>query len=189
MGMPQTRSDWTVEEVQALPNDGNRYEVIDGELFVTPAPTWRHQDAIAELFRIVAAYVERQEIGHAYFAPADIIFSPRRLVQPDMFVVPLVNGRKPAKWDVVRHLMLAVEVISPSTGRADRVKKRTLYRDERVGEYWIVDVDARVFERSTPDEPRPEIVDRELIWNPASAREPLVIDLASYFDRVLDVVD
>src|SRR5215471_919174 len=106
MGMPQTRHDWTVEEVHALPDDGNRYEVIDGELFVTPAPAWKHQEAISVLFRMVADYLDAQAAGHAYFSPADIIFSPRRLVQPDMFVVPLVAGRKPARWDVVRHLML-----------------------------------------------------------------------------------
>jgi Uma2 family endonuclease len=154
---------------------------------VTPAPISRHQDAIALLFELVAPYLRREGVGYAFFSPADIIFSPRRLVQPDLFVVPLVNGRKPARWSVIRHLMLAVEVISPSTGRADRVRKRTLYREERVDEYWIVDAEARVVERSTPDEARPEILDSTLVWHPVGAREPLRIDLLRYFDELFDV--
>ena len=119
-------------------------------------------------------------------APADVVFSPKRGVQPDLFVVPLVDGRTPRHFDDVRRLLLAVEVLSASTARADRVAKRVLYRDEQVGQYWIVDLDSRIIERSTPSEPRPEILDTRLEWFPDGATQPLTIDLIAYFRRVLD---
>ena len=82
--------DWTVAERDALPVDGNRYEVIDGELFVTPAPAWTHQHAVFLLSRILADYLDRESLGCVVVAPADVVFSATRGVQPDLFVVPLV---------------------------------------------------------------------------------------------------
>ncbi len=183
--MPSVRRDWTVADVHALPDDGQRYEVIDGELFVTPAPSFRHQDAAATLYAILREYLKRESVGYAFIAPADVIFSNKRGVQPDIFVTPLVAGRRPEHFDDVKRLLLAAEILSPSSARADRVAKRTLYRDERVPAYWIVDLDARAVERSTPDEPRPEILIDRLDWWPEGASEPLIIDLSSYFGSVL----
>ena len=77
-------------------------------------------------------------------------------------------------------------MLSPSTARADRVAKRTLYREVGVPEYWIVDLDARTIERSTPSDPRPEILVDRLEWLPEGAAAPLVIDLNRYFATVLD---
>src|SRR3954463_6139910 len=84
MHMPQLKGAWTVADRDALPDDGNRYEVIDGELFVTPAPAWRHQDAAFRLHRLLDDYLNRERVGHAFEAPADVVFSPRRGVQPDV---------------------------------------------------------------------------------------------------------
>src|SRR5687768_917983 len=139
MAIP-TRS-WTVEEVQALPDDGNRYEVIDGELFVTPAPAWRHQDAVGALYLILAPYCTSLGTAHAYVSPADVHCGPRTLVQPDLFVVPLIEGRKPLRWEEAGRLLLAVEILSPTTARADRNVKRRLYQREGVPDYWIVDIE------------------------------------------------
>ena len=186
MAMPMLKRQWTFDDLEDLPDDGNRYEIIDGELFVTPSPAWPHQQAIAELFLLVNAYLARVPVGFAYFAPADVVFSPRRAVQPDLFVVPPVEGRRPTSFSAVRHLLLAVEILSPSSARADRVAKRMLFRDEGVAEYWVVDLDARTIERSTPGEPRPEILDQRLAWSPDGATQPLTIDLGAYFSRVLD---
>ena len=186
MSMPTLKRQWTVADLEDLPDDGNRYEVIDGELFVTPAPTWTHQRAIDAIHRLVGDYLAEQRLGFALFAPADVVFSPKRGVQPDVFAVPAVDGRYPKSFDDVKRLLLALEVLSPSTARADRVAKRTLFRDERVPEYWIVDLDSRTVERSTPDEARPEILSEQLTWLPEGATEPLVIDLPAYFARVLD---
>lgn len=186
MGMPNLKRDWTVADRDELPDDGNRYEVIDGELFVTPPPALRHQYAVDVLHRIIAGYVEGQRSAYAFFAPADIVFSPKRGVQPDVFVLPRAAGRRPEQFDDVRRLLLAVEVLSPSTARADRVKKRSLYRDEGVPEYWIVDLDSRTFERSTPGDAKIEVLTDRLEWRPAGASEPLVVDINDYFARVLD---
>ncbi|HEX4932197.1 MAG TPA: Uma2 family endonuclease, partial [Gemmatimonadaceae bacterium] len=181
----QTARDWTVADLEELPDDGRRYEVIDGELLVTPAPSLDHQEAIARLYVMLAPYVAAQGCGHVVFAPADVVFSPRRGVQPDLFVVPLVDGRRPKRFADAGRLLLAVEVLSPSTARADRLKKRNMYRAERVDEYWVVDLDARLFERTTPADDRVEIVADRLEWRPEGTAAPLVIDVERYFTEVL----
>jgi Uma2 family endonuclease len=186
MVMPNLKRQWTATERDELPDDGNRYEVIDGELFVAPAPTLIHQRAVMQLFRLVADYLDREPVGCALVAPADIVFSPRRAVQPDLFVLPLIDGRMPRHFSDVGRLLLTVEVLSASTARIDRVAKRTLYREEAVDEYWIVDLDSRIIERSTPSEVRPEILDSALQWRPLGASSGLTIDLVAYFEKVLD---
>ena len=120
--MPMLKRHWTVDDLADLPDDGQRYEVIDGELFVTPSPSARHQAALAELFVLLREYLSRERVGYAYFAPADVIFSPTRAVQPDLLVLPLINGRRPDQFGNVGRLLFAAEVLSPSTARADRVK-------------------------------------------------------------------
>ncbi len=186
MHMAQLARHWTVDDVHALPDDGNRYEVIDGELLVTPAPSWPHQTAALRLYSLLDEYLRRERIGYALAAPADVMFSLTRLVQPDVFVVPLVNGRRPKQFADVGRLLLAAEVLSPNTARHDRVSKRTLFHAEQVPEYWIVDLDARTFERSTPASTRPEILVDEVTWHPEGASMPLAIDLPRYFRAVLD---
>ena len=176
---------WTAEMVRALPDDGNRYEVIDGELFVTPAPLWDHQEAAFELATRLRSYLQATGVGNAMIAPADVEFDNERMVEPDVFVVPLVEGRKPRAWADVRRLLLAVEILSPNTARADRQVKRRLYQRQHVPEYWIVDVDARLIERWRPDDTRPEILTDRLEWQPDTAHPPLVIDLPRYFADVL----
>lgn len=186
MGMPELERHWTVAERDQLPDDGNRYEVIDGELLVTPAPAWRHQRAVSVLNSLLTAYVNRERIGDVIPAPADVVFAQDRGVQPDLFVAPLVDGRRPERFEEVGRLLLVVEILSPSTARADRVKKRRLYRDEGVPEYWIVDLDARTFERTTPADDRPEILVERLVWKPDEAIESLVVDIPAYFAAALD---
>jgi len=186
MHMLKTQREWTVDDLQDLPDDGSRYEIIDGELFVSPSPIWRHQDAVALLHRLLTDYLKIERVGHTFFSPADIAFSRTTVVQPDVFVVPLVSGRRPANFQAAGRMLLAAEVSSPSTARLDRVKKRSLFRGEGVPEYWIVDLDARTIERSTPTELRPEILDERLEWFPEGASAPLVIDLVQYFASVFD---
>ena len=81
-------------------------------------------------------------------------------------------------------LLLVVEVLSPSSSRHDRVRKRPLYQ-RHVPEYWIVDLDARVIERWQAGEGRPEIVDAMLEWHPAGATSPFVLDVTQYFDELM----
>ena len=186
MAMPARLQDteWTVERALALPDDGARHEVLDGEHFVTPAPSWRHQAVVEVLQPKLREYVARHRLGWAKHSPADIVFSPRRLVQPDIFVVPWRDGGTPRGWSEVKSLLLAVEVLSPSTARADRHRKRVIYQSERVPEYWIVDADARLVERWRPDDDRPEIILDELAWRPREDAEPFRLPLGPFFEEV-----
>ncbi len=178
-----TRRNWTVEERNALPDDGNRYEVVDGELLVTPAPSWLHQRAVRELSVRLQTFAEGLGL-ECIFAPADVTFSPRRVAEPDVFIVPLVDGRPAARFEEVGRLVLAVEVLSPFSVRADRDVKRRLYQSEGVPEYWIVDPANRFVERWRPDDDAPEILIEALTWQPREGVSPLLIDLPAYFSRV-----
>lgn len=184
MAMPATSRGWTAEMARALPEDGKRYEVIDGELFVTPAPVFDHQEAVGLLFLRLYPYMRGLGIGHATLSPADIEMSAGTIVQPDLFVVPSVEGKRPRNWSDIRELLLAAEVLSPGSARADRIVKRRFYQRCRVAEYWIVDVSARLIERWRPDDERPEILASWLSWRPESATEALEIDLVAYFAEV-----
>ena len=179
----RTRRDWTVDELRALPDDGNRYEVVDGELLVTPAPTFRHQPAVLRLAQLVAPYCDRLGI-ECVVAPADVTFSPRTVVEPDLFVIPLIDGKPASRFEDVGRLVLAVEILSPASARADRYVKRRLYQSEGVPEYWIVDTSDRFVERWRPEDESPEIVTESLAWLPREDAEQLVIDLPAYFRRV-----
>lgn len=185
MGMPAQETEWTAEMARALPDDGKRYEVLDGELFVSPAPSWDHQSVVGRLHLLLAPHVEAHGLGRAMLSPADIEFSPRRLLQPDLFVVP-ASERRPRDWRDVKALLLAVEVLSPGTARADRLRKRVIYQQQRVPEYWIMDPDARVVERWRPDDERPEILAEVLRWRPREDVAPLEIDLVAFFASALD---
>src|SRR5256712_6487057 len=157
----------TADEVRALPADGRRYEAVAGELLVTPAPSFDHQQGIKLLMFALDAYVDLWSLGCAASSPADLTPEPGALVQPDVFVVGLVAGRRPRDWSDVERLLLVVEVLSPSTARADRTIKRRLYQRGGVPEYWIVDLEARLVERWRPSDERPEVLTDTLSWVPA----------------------
>jgi len=182
MSMPAA-TDWTAERVRALPDDGKRYEVVDGELLVTPSPRLLHQRALGELLFRLAEYVRETGIGEVFFSPSDVEFDSRTMVQPDLFVVPLNEGRRLRDWSEIQRLLLAVEVLSPSTARYDRLTKRRVYQRQGV-EYWIIDIDARVVERWRPGDERPEILAERLEWQPDDRHPAWVLELEGYFDAV-----
>jgi Uma2 family endonuclease len=97
MLMASASTRWTAAQIRELPDDGQRYEVVDGSLLVTPAPSWKHQDAVMTLWHLLQAYLRPRNIGHPIVAPADVEFAADRLVEPDLFVVPLINGRNHAR--------------------------------------------------------------------------------------------
>jgi Uma2 family endonuclease len=179
--MPAQNTEWTAEMVRALPEDGNRYEVLDGELLVTPAPSYRHQAVLARLYDLIAPYVRQHALGWTLWSPADIEFSPGTLLQPDLFVVPDEGGGEPRIWSDVRKLLLVVEGVSPSSARNDRVKKRPKYQEAQVPEYWIVDTDSRLIERWRPEDERPEVIAGTLDWHPRAGIDPLRIPLDQVF--------
>jgi Uma2 family endonuclease len=178
---------WTAYEVRALmeasPMHWPRYEVVDGELLVTPAPRLAHQKAL-ELFRdILKPYIVRHRLGEVFGAPADLELETDTIVQPDLFVVPAT--RTPAReWTDVHTLLLAIEVLSPSSRRHDRLTKRRFFQRVAVPEYWVVDLELRVVERWTPASDPVERLSATLVWHPTNAVEPLVIDLAALFASI-----
>ncbi len=186
MHMAIATREWTVEEVWTLPEDGNRYEVIDGELFVTPAPGGLHQEAVGRMYAKLLAWVDATRLAYVRMSPADIRYGVRTMVQPDVFAARLVEGKKPRGWSELSRLLIAIEVLSPSTARSDRTVKRRLYQREGVPEYWIVDIDARLIERWRPADERPEILTATIDWQPDPAYPPFVIDLVEYFAEVFD---
>ncbi len=184
MGMPQSTLDWTAAMLADLPDDGQRYEVVDGELLVTPAPAIQHQRAVGRLYYHLVSYLHAHPVGEALLSPADVELDPRTLVQPDIFVVPLVEGRGPRDWQEAARLLLAIEVTSPSTARYDRLLKRRRYQRAGVPEYWIVDLDARLVERWRPDDARPEILVERVTWQPAEREPGLEIELVAMFAEI-----
>ena len=176
--------EWTYEMLQTLPEDGSRYEIIDGELQVSPAPVWNHQGVIWKLVALVDPYLTRCATLYGVFAPADVIFDEHNVVQPDLFVVPLVDGKEPATLEDAGSMLLVVEVLSPSTARADRVTKRALYQRFKVPEYWIIDADSRLIERWRPDDVRPEVLSEFIDWQPSPGLPVFRLDLIDFFARV-----
>jgi Uma2 family endonuclease len=171
---------YTADLVRALPDDGNRYETVHGELLVTPAPRLWHQEIAFRLATALRDYLRRNPVGHVMLSPADISWGPDILVQPDIFVADLAEART-LDWSRVRHLHLAVEVLSPSTARADRFTKRRLYQEVGVPAYWIVDADAHQIEVWTPDLTFPSLERERLTWQPEGAAEPFALELSVLF--------
>jgi Uma2 family endonuclease len=185
MGMPALPTEgWTVDRLATLPDDGNRYEIIGGVLLVTPSPVRLHQRAVWELVSSLRTYVKQLGGLEALASPADIRAGRQTSVQPDVFVARMEGDERDREWPEVASLVLAVEVVSPSSARADRNQKRRLYQRERVAEYWVADLDSRMIERWRPDDARPEILIERLQWRPDEGRESLTIDLVDLFRRV-----
>ena len=118
---------WTRKMVLALPDDGNRYELFDGELLLTPAPTGLHQLALARLYEIVAPYVRANGLGQTMWSPADLSLGGEQLSQPDLFVMPsLPKDRR--YWSAFPDPALVVEILSPGAERFDRTVKRPRFQ-------------------------------------------------------------
>ena len=160
------------------PGPYRRYELVDGELIVTPAPSMKHARAEAWFDDMLKAYIRRHNIGEMLHSPSDLELKSGTIVQPDRYVIPNPDAERIRHWTEVKRLLLVIEVLSHSTARYDRGGKRRLYQGVRVDEYWIVDLDARLIERWRPDDERPEILRDRLIWHPANAGVPLELELS-----------
>lgn len=171
---------YTAEMVRALPDDSNRYETVHGELLVTPAPRLWHQEVVDRLRDALKAYLAHHPEWRVFSAPADISWTPDVLVQPDLFVVPIEEART-LDWARLRRLELVVEVLSPTTARADRFTKRRLYQEVRIPTYWIVDADEHFVELWTPEAALPRVEREQVQWLPAGATEPLVLSIPELF--------
>ena len=181
MPAKQVKRVWTREEVLALPDDGNRYELVDGELVVSPTPRWLHQSAVVRLTMFVFAYVERHALGRFAQSPAELSLPSGHVLQPDLFVSGMIDGRVPREWKEAGIPLLVVEVLSPSNPDYDRKVKRSLYQKAGVPTFWVVDIDARAVEVWTPAAGAPIVETARLSWQPNAAIAPLEIDLVRFF--------
>ena len=186
MGMPalDLSRRWTRAEVLALPDDGNRYELVDGELLVSGTPRPLHQIAVQELNEVLRPYVREHGVGMLMALPADLDLSSDHIVQPDLWVAAMPPGGRIRRWEDVGIPLLVIEVLSPKTANFDRVKKRLRYQNAGVAQYWIVDLDARVVEIWTPDADRPEIAAATLTWQPSPSVPALEFDLPALFTAI-----
>ena len=187
MAMPATRHRWTAREVRQLIADSPlatpRYELVDAELLVTPSPSWPHQRAVQILIRELSTYLRAEPVGHVGNSPFDVEPEPELIVQPDVFVLSIAESRRLLGEMPARELMLALEILSPSSSRHDRVIKRPAYQ-RHVPEYWVVDLDARLVERWTPNDARAEPLTKTLHWQPPGATTAFELDLQSYFAEI-----
>jgi len=186
MGMPvssRPRRRYTLEEFERLRDAapaGPRYEFVDGEILVTPSPNLRHQRIIVRLTVLLEPFVRENRIGELIVSPFDVRFGTERVFQPDLLVRTLSDVES-RRQDAARELRLAVEVLSPSSARYDRVDKRPRYQEERVEELWLIDPESELVERWRPDDERPEVLAQTLVWQPAGSEASVSIDLVTLF--------
>jgi Uma2 family endonuclease len=138
------RRAWTYGNLAALPDDRLRHELIDGEHVVTPSPLIPHQVILWNLVEVLGPYLRASPIGTALAGPVDVKFSPFTVLVPDLVYF---TAERFARVVNEKHATaapdLVVEILSPGTRRRDKGRKRAVYDREGVGEYWIVDPEAR----------------------------------------------
>jgi Uma2 family endonuclease len=145
MALTKLAGTWSYADLATLPEDGTRYEIIDGELYEMPSPTWAHSQVIASLISLLLPVLQRLGARWAT-APLNVFFAGADPVQLDL-VVLLPGGRaRPARRGIEGPPDLLIEVLSPSNRGHDQVRKRTLYARGGVREYWIIDPDTASIE-------------------------------------------
>ena len=144
--MSGERAVLTYRDYEALPADGRRYELHDGELSVTPAPGTRHQRAIGAMYVLLRAHVNDRRLGEVFLSPVDCILSDVTVVQPDLVYLDPTRARLVSERGIEGPPTLAVEILSPSTTTIDRSRKGRLYADHGIPYYWIVDSEAGAIE-------------------------------------------
>ncbi|MGH7483491.1 MAG: Uma2 family endonuclease [Longimicrobiales bacterium] len=174
--------DWTYEDYARLPDDGNRYEILDGEILVRPRPGPDHQHVIGNLYLRLRPYVEDSDLG-TVLCEVDFLFVPGQYVSPDLIYVPTARRHGITRRGVEALPDLVVEVLSPGSASVDQVRKRELYAGAGVPEYWVVDPFRRVVWRydSARGGAEPERVEARLVWQPQEAGTQLELDVADLF--------
>lgn len=175
----RVRKIWTLEELHSLPDDGNKYEVIHGELFVTPAPSLSHETILARLTRSLDPYVAANDLGFVFHPRAVIIIGDHSEVEPDLMVRQLPDDPS-AGWASPPMPILVVEVASDSTRRRDRVQKRSIYTEGGIPEYWMVDGRDRTVRVARPGH-SDVITSVSMSWHPVGSDMPLAIALVDVF--------
>jgi Uma2 family endonuclease len=139
----------TYDDYCALPNDLNRYEILDGELSVTPVPATKHQIASGNLHRILSNYVLATRIGRLLLSPIDLILATTTVVQPDLIFIGSDRSHVVTQRGVEGAPTLVVEILSPTTHATDRQTKAQLYAKYAVPHYWLIDPDQQTLQAYT----------------------------------------
>ncbi len=144
--MAQRRVQFKAEDIWDSPDDGNRYEVIDGELYVSPPPNRWHQRVLSRLHTIISPGVVRDNLGEMYFAPIGVVLGEPDGVEPDMVFVRRERAAILSDRGIEGTPDLVVEVLSPSTRSRDRGLKMRRYQAAGVPHYWLVDYEGPALE-------------------------------------------
>ena len=142
MATPTPAIKLTYEDYCNTPDD-ERYELLDGDLLMTPAPRVSHQKAVIKLGARLYYFVEERELGVVLSSPSDVVLSDTDVVQPDLLFVSNERAHIVTEDNIQGAPDLVVEILSPSTADRDLTVKRALYAKHGIQEYWIVDTDAR----------------------------------------------
>jgi len=137
----------TYDDYLTLPNDGKKYEIIEGELTMSPSPTTDHQEISIRLTNAIFSYVDKHKLGKVYPAPIDVVLSITDIVQPDIVFISSERTDIITKKNIIAAPDLVIEILSESTETLDRVTKKNLYERYGVREYWIVDPSAKIIEQ------------------------------------------
>ena len=179
MAMPISVRRYTVTDLERFPNDGNRYELLDGVLLVTPAPSHAHQIVVSRLHFRLAQAVMTDGAAHVV-SPGVITIPPRLQLQPDILVYP-APASLPSKWSEIDEHWLAVEVLSRSSRVYDRDTKRHAYLALGVQEVWLVDRWKMVVEVSRARGPA-ELIRDVLHWRVPTLGREVEISLSDVFE-------
>ena len=120
-------------------SDDERYELLDGELIMTPAPNIAHQSVQVELGAQLYIFVKAKELGRVFFAPTDVALSDTDVVQPDLLFISVEREHILTRANIQGAPDLVVEIRSEATAERDETLKRKLYAEHGVQEYWLVD--------------------------------------------------
>ncbi|MEO8451992.1 MAG: Uma2 family endonuclease [Gemmatimonadota bacterium] len=178
MAMPLTLPHYTIADLDRIPADGNRYEVLAGMLLVTPGAGGLHQSILSRLFAEITYYL--RPVGLAYaVSPGGILSGSDTRLEPDLLVIP--SRYFGVDWREMSVRWLAVEVSGRSSRVHDRDYKRNAYLDLGVREVWRVDLRDRVIYVSRPGDPPDQPQDERLEWYPPEMPGPLVLDVPALF--------
>jgi Uma2 family endonuclease len=182
MVMPLPVPRLTIDMLDDFPDDGTRYELLDGMLLVTPAPSHAHQVVATRLAAALTSALGANGVARVVAGGA-IQRGDDTQLQPDILVYP-ASFAPQTHWRDIRGWLLAVEVLSPSSRWYDREVKRGAYRALGVEEYWVVDLDQCLVERWSREHQEPTRVRDRIHWRPVAAGGDITIDLAEIFAEV-----
>ena len=134
-----TSTKLTYDDWVKMPADGKLYELIDGELYLNPSPTLKHQRALQNVFRALDRYVTEQGAGEVFVAPFDVVLTHSDVFEPDILYIAQERMHILTEANVQGAPDIVVEVLSDGTRRKDETKKRDQYERSGVSEYWLVD--------------------------------------------------